>query len=441
MDLSKVKLNKNQMTLFNALFMNEGGKLKLKEDSPREIAFFGGFRCGKSFVCSFSLFLICISYPGTKAIVIRQFLGELKDSSIVQFLDDFEHTGQFVWKKSDKNVVFHNGSQISFRSFSDDESKIKSSAYSVSLFVQAEEVDYALFNQTLGRLSSTLLPKPLLLVEGNPSESWCKDRYAEPSKAELESKGILFIEGTTYDNESNISKDYIQTLLDNYPQDYIDKYVFGKWNKTSERVYTAMADHHKCKALKIHSHYYKCIGFDHGVKNDSSLVWMAKDSEGKVYVYDSWQKKQASLNDIYQAANKYGRLPVIFDTSIKNTQARGGDNFGSIYGDLSEMGLWLIDAVKKDKQANILLVNQYFHQNNLLIFEHCEYVWKQHKRYQYKHNKPEEVVKKDDHSVDAVQYALRYLDKIEVRGPMDRFKAVNKGPSLRDYVHGYLSED
>ena len=105
------------------------------------------------------------------------------------------------------------------------------------------------------------------------------------------------------------------------------------------------------------------------------------------------------------------------------------------------MGLWLIDAIKKDKQANILLVNQYFHKNNLLIFEHCEYVWKQHKRYQYKHNKPEEVVKKDDHSVDAVQYALRYLDKIEVKGPMNRFKVTDPRPTIKDYVHGYLSED
>ena len=99
MDLSKIKLNANQAKLFKALFAMQDGKLVIRPDCFREYSFFGGFRSGKSFCMTLCLFLICCNYPGCKTIVIRQFLGELKDSSIVQFLDDFEHTGQFVWKK------------------------------------------------------------------------------------------------------------------------------------------------------------------------------------------------------------------------------------------------------------------------------------------------------------------------------------------------------
>ena len=422
------------MTVFKALFTSVNGQLSIRPDCPREISYFGGFRSGKSFCMSFALYLICLNYSGTKTIVIRQFLGELKDSSIVQFLDDFQDTKQFVWKKSDKNIVFNNGSQISFRSFSDDEHKIKSSAYEVALFCQAEQVPLSLFQQALGRLSGVRLPKPLVFCEGNPSEGWCKDRYIETNKKELKRKGILFVEGTTYDNESNISKDYIATLLENYPQDYIDRYVFGTWDKTSARVYTALADHHKIDPIRIMPHHYRCIAFDHGVTNDSCLLFMAKDEHGKVYVYDEWTKKHASLNDIYQAANKYGRLPIVADTSIKQTTVRGGDEFGSVYGDLAAMGLWLIDAIKKDKAANILLVNSYFHQNKLHIFRQCEYTWNQHKRYQYRHDKKEEVVKKDDHACDSLQYGLRHLQTITTTGPIDLFESKARGLTLKQYT-------
>jgi PBSX family phage terminase large subunit len=429
LDLSNLKLNKSQAQVFHAIFNSDG---TMKQDCPNEIACFAGFRSGKSFVMMLIVFLLCVQYPRTHFCVIRQTYGELKDSSIIQFLNDFEGTGQFNWRKSDRDALFANGSIISFRAFSDDSSKVKSSNFDGCLMVQAEECDYSLFLQVLGRLSGKNLPKPILLTEGNPSESWCKHRFAERTQEELERESILFVQGTTYDNEANIPKDYIKMLLKQYPQDYIDRYVFGNWNKTSARVYTALADHHKIEPIRIMPNNYRCIAFDHGVTNDSCLLFLAKDEHEKVYVFDEWTKKHASLNDIYQAANKYGRLPIVADTSIKQTTVRGGDEFGSVYGDLAAMGLWLIDAIKKDKTANILLVNSYFHQNKLHIFSHCEYTWGQHKRYQYKHDKKDEVVKKDDHACDSLQYGLRHLHTIKTTGSIDLFAAKPRGPTLRE---------
>ena len=96
------------------------------------------------------------------------------------------------------------------------------------------------------------------------------------------------------------------------------------------------------------------------------------------------------------------------------------------------MGLWLIDAIKKDKTANILLVNSNFHQNKLHILSNCEYTWGQHKRYQYKHDKKDEVVKKDDHACDSLQYGLRHLQTIKTTGPMDLFGVKPRGPTLKE---------
>jgi phage terminase large subunit len=114
----------------------------------------------------------------------------------------------------------------------------------------------------------------------------------------------------------------------------------------------------------------------------------------------------------------------------------------SFWDDLQRHGLRLIEA-KKDKTANILMVNQGFHTNKLFIFNHLNYVIQQHKRYQYKRaglsdteDRKEEVVKKDDHSVDAVQYGYRHIKEINVKNPSAKWAMINDGPTLDDYVKG-----
>ena len=433
-----LKLNEKQSIIFNSVFKYVDNKLVQRDDCPREIAYWGGFRSGKSFVTNLILYLLAINYPGMTACVIRNFYTELLDSSLKQLKDDFGAHGQFTVKGKPADAIFKNGSTINYRSFSDDASKIKSTNYDVVLMCQAEECDYDVFVQAIGRLSGQNVVKPFIMTEGNPSESWAKDRYKERNKKELDEDNILFVEGTTYDNQSNISKDYIPTLLKVYDQEFIDRYVLGSWNMTSSRIYTALADHHKMKPLYLQKNWYKCVAFDHGVASDSALVWLCKDDHNNIYVYDEWHKKNASLNDIASAATANGRLPIIFDTSIKNTQTRGGDNFGSVYGDLAEKGLWLIDAIKKDKTANILLVNSLLHQHKLHFFDHCSYTWSQHQRYKFK--KGEEIFKKDDHAVDCVQYGVRYLKNITVERPAISRAINNSRPTLHDYVQQNYKE-
>jgi hypothetical protein len=48
----------------------------------------------------------------------------------------------------------------------------------------------------------------------------------------------------------------------------------------------------------------------------------------------------------------------------------------------------------------------------------------------------EEVVKKDDHSVDAVQYGYRHIKDIKVKSPADAFRPDIRQKTLREYVEG-----
>ena len=110
-----------------------------------------------------------------------------------------------------------------------------------------------------------------------------------------------------------------------------------------------------------------------------------------------------------------------------------------MWDDLMSMGLHLIECTK-DKTANILLVNRAFHLNRLKIMDSCTYTWGQHKRYQYKRasmtgteNRKEQVRKFDDHSCDALQYAMRYLQDVKVQST-SAFDPVSNRPSLKQIV-------
>jgi phage terminase large subunit len=370
-------------------------------------------------------YYIVVNYPNTNWLFCRATYPELKDSVIPQFLELFppEHHG-YEYKSDARLAKFPNKSTINFRAF-DRDSKILSNEYSGATLCQGEELAKALFLMILGRLSGDSMPKPLLFVEGNPADSWCKERYVEnkpdhPADSwckeryvENKPDHILFVEGTTFDNQSNLPENYIENLKLNYPPDYIDRYLYGGWNRTSDRVYTALMDHHIIPPITRHNYYYTMICMDHGTVNDTSMVWMCKD----------------------ESDNK---LPIVADYSMK----AGDTRHISFWDDLKRHGLRLIEA-KKDKTANILMVNQGFHTNKLYIFNHLDYVIQQHKRYQYKRaglsdteDRKEEVVKKDDHSVDAVQYGYRHIKDIKVKSPADAFRPDIRQKTLRDYVEG-----
>jgi hypothetical protein len=236
------------------------------------------------------------------------------------------------------------------------------------------------------------------------------------------------------DNEANLDPKYMEGLLRDYPQDYIERYIYGGWDRTSDRVYTAFKAHHITPKIWIQKHFYVCIGYDHAGINDTSLVWVAKDESGNMFICDEWHKSQAQFHEVCKALTRHGNLNIIADYSMKTPDR----DQGSWWLDLQQQGFRLFEANKASKFDNILLVNKLFHQNKLFIFDTLDYVIKQHKGYKYKparlnetENRREEVVKKDDHSVDAVQYAVQYLKNIEVDSPAKVFAPIMKPYNLR----------
>src|SRR5574343_1839794 len=110
------RTNKKQKDYFSSIFDND---LKLRGNFD-EFSYFGAFRSVKSFSQQVAVFFICLTYPKTKAVFIRDTYDELKDSVIKQFLDEFEYLGAFDYKISERVAVFKNGSELRFRTFERD---------------------------------------------------------------------------------------------------------------------------------------------------------------------------------------------------------------------------------------------------------------------------------------------------------------------------------
>lgn len=459
----RLKLNPFQSIAHTHLFDEFG---KLLPDAPEELGEWGGYGNGKSLDIMKSVYLLTSNYQNVRFLYARATGPQLEDSVITQFRELFpEDICGYRYHIQKKEARFNNGSIIFFRAFDGPRVKrILSTRFDGAAICQAEEVAFELYLQILGRLRGVALPIKIMLTEGNPDDTWPKDRYkAEFYKAEIRycmccddntdhemvkkdlsslydvitdsymliAKCIhcsnmvnvrLYIEGKTDANKDNLPPDYINRLKNEFPEEWIERYVNSNWDKTSNKVHPQFnKDIHIIEPIPIQKHWFKAIGFDHGTVNPSAMVWVAVDEKQNLYVFDEFYAKEQRIPQLKEANHRHGPLPTPADYSMKRKER----DLESLWSDLQREGLNLIEANKGNvKNANILLINQMFHQNRLFIFKTCENTIREIKNYRWQKPKlgsevdrKEEIIKKDDHCCDALQYVVRFLKDRKVFSP------------------------
>ena len=101
-----IKLNEKQLEMFKMVFDNNG--LRTDHDY-NHFAFFGAFRCGKSFLMMLISLMLCQTYAGCNGSIVRMTYGELADSCIVQYLEAFppDEYG-YQYKTANREIIFSN---------------------------------------------------------------------------------------------------------------------------------------------------------------------------------------------------------------------------------------------------------------------------------------------------------------------------------------------
>lgn len=403
--------NESQAKIFTEVFNPASTK--------REFAFFGAVRAGKSYLYQLIGLILCCRNKKLKGLWVRDTYLQLKDSVIKQFCDDFGRQGVFTYKKTDREAEFFNGSVIKFRAFDVDGVGILSTEYDFIVFCQAEDISEQWFLLALSRLSGKGLKAPLMFCEGNPANTWVRRRYKDKSRRELAELGIMFVEVKTAENERNLPANYVDFLLKNYPETWFNRYVMGGWEQIDEMVFSSFRQSEHVIEIcdpKFYKTYKKVIGMDYGWRNPSAMVWLAVDYDGCIIIFDEFKRAEQIATQLADANARHngisGPLVTVCDYSIKRPDRDGR----SLWDDLLRAGLRLTES-NKNESANLALLNQLFRQNRIGITRNCHELIKELLNYKWKAlrigtdaNFSETPVDKDNHLIDALLYAVAYME-------------------------------
>jgi phage terminase large subunit len=406
------RTNEKQKLYFETLFDDEWNYKGLYD----EYAYFGAFRCSKSFSQQLAVYVLCVKNPGLRVCFIKDTYDQLTDSVIAQFNNEFEYLGAYKYLKASREANFKNGSVIKFRAF-DYDTNILSAEYDVIAGCQAEDFNKELFLQLVGRASGRVLGKKgILLFEGNPSAGWCKERYKDQTKEQLESKRIFFLEGQTQDNP-HITQEYIQSLIDNYPKFWLDRYLYGFWDNREELIFSEFNEkEHVIEPIDpegIPKDYIRRNALDWGWVNPSAILYSFVDYDGNLIIYDEFYNNKTMPEDIAREGNRHGKVLTVADHAMKGLKLpTKEDENKTVWSEVERNGLMLSEC-NKEELSNIVLTNSMFKQKKLLITRNCANLLREVKNWKWKRlklgadkNMPEEPVDKDNHSCDCLNYLV-----------------------------------
>lgn len=262
-------------------------------------------------------------------------------------------------------------------------------------------------------------------MEGNPAPGWVKINYKDKDKNILKENGVHFQEVNTFENLHNIDPDYIEDCRRNLSEIDFRRFIMGEWAFSEGQVFSEFREsRHIIPYQKPGRHEQKRNGLDYGWVNPTAMLWGYVDFDGRLVIYDEFYKPQQTADKIYQASLKYpeyGKIVTVADYSIKKADRDGK----SLWDDLTDYGMYLVES-NKDGARNRQDLNYLFRQDKIAICENCVNLISELPRYRFKAprigqemNAPEEVIKKDDHAIDALLYMVADLEELTSREPKE----------------------
>ena len=212
-------------------------KQRLAHSAPeRFILFGGGMRSGKSVWLVNEAIQLSLDYPGNVGFLARHEGTTLKKTTLVtmrQFLDPSLIKN---WHRTDQFVELINGSVIYYGGLKPTQvdkplERVKSLTLGWFAVDEATEIAEEFFLLLMSRLDLRLpdgtRPYYRGLLTANPEPGWVRERFVAQQLP-----NHRFISALVTENPY-VPPDYITMLLQNFPQQWVDKYVKGNWDETA----------------------------------------------------------------------------------------------------------------------------------------------------------------------------------------------------------------
>ena len=348
---------------------------------------FGGAGSGKSEHAGRKI--VVRALQGGRHLVVRKYASTL-NNSVIHLIEKILKLENLPYKFTEhKRQIRVGAGEIIFTGL-DDEEKIKSiDNISTVWCEEASEITPADFNQLDLRLRGETGFYKQFILTFNPvaRASWLKDKIKDLSQDDV------FILKTTYKDNPFLDKEYIKTLQGIKDRNYYNVYTLGEW---SEKDNVMVYKDYRVFDFDIDPDFY---GLDFGFNNPTALVGIKKEGN-KYFVKEMLYRSHLTNQELISLLKQFnlGDRAIYCDSAEPNRieeLRRAGLNARASVKDVAEGIAFL-------RQAEL-----YVNGENLLK-EINQYVYKTDRNGRIL----EEVLKVNDHLLDAMRYAI-YTNFVE----------------------------
>lgn len=380
----------------------------------RYVLYSGAVRAGKTLLLANVAIRTCIANPGCTGMIGSLTTPQLNDvvfrvfqQELELYQDALDEAGIPIklavikHSKGDMKAEFWNGSIVMFKAC-DDEMKLRGLTLDFAGLDEPIDIDEEVFKQLMNRISGGHIKNPFILLTTNPGSQthWIYEYFFNHK-----TEDYYTIETTTYDNVLLPEYEkYIKSLEENLDDDWIRRFLNGKWGAYSGQIYKHFnPDKHVGDYAEYKDIKYTIAGVDWGVRNPTCILTLGITKDKDVMVMDEYYMSGQTSKQIAEKLEKLHRhyhykkvyidrtaADLILQTSDLKVPAEKADN---------------------DVSGGIGKVKSLIRNGALHIDKGCKNLIREMQAYRYEKDKlnknpTEKPVKQDDHAPDALRYGL-----------------------------------
>ena len=270
-----------------------------------------------------------------------------------------------------------------------------------------EECPYDIYTECLLR---TMTGDNILMMTFTPLKGLSEVVLSFLESGDIMSAGETgvskYVVRATWDDAPHLSEEAKRVMLESIPPFQRDARTKGVPQLGSGAIFPVAESEIVVQPFEIPKHWPRAYGFDVG--RNTAAVWITLDRESQVlYAYADWfqaEGQPSSHSTSIQSRGKWIRGAI--DTAARGRSQTDGENLFQIY---TELGLRIQNA-DKAVESGLLEMLELFTQGRLKIFSTCTGLLEEMRL--YRRDEKGNIVKKNDHRMDAFRYAVFTRDRI-----------------------------